>query len=153
MRSAAHRGTAAGLGRGRTGGRLVLLGPALTPGASVWRQSGQLLADTFREPSSLPKVAWVDYLLTGPLAFAASLRHAVQDANGAFEGYLAQVGVPTLVVRGANDTIVSEAWTRRVARLVANGRTSQVPDAAHAAHYSAPDAVARLIETFAEETS
>ncbi|CAM5405463.1 hypothetical protein SCYAM73S_00615 [Streptomyces cyaneofuscatus] len=27
--------------------RLVLLGPALTPGASVWRQSGQLLADAF----------------------------------------------------------------------------------------------------------
>ncbi|CAD5920003.1 2-succinyl-6-hydroxy-2, 4-cyclohexadiene-1-carboxylate synthase [Streptomyces sp. KY75] len=98
-------------------------------------------------------MAGADYLLTGPLAFAASLRHAAQDANGAFEGHLARVGVPTLVVRGANDIIVSEAWTRRVARLVASGRTFEVSDAVHAAHYSAPDAVARLIETFAEETS
>ncbi|MEW1632231.1 alpha/beta fold hydrolase [Streptomyces sp. NPDC089173] len=133
--------------------RLVLLGPALTPGASAWRQSGQLLADALREPPSLLKVAAADYLSTGPLRFAASFRHAVQDADEAFEGHLARVGVPTLVVRGANDTIASEAWTRRVARLVTDGRTTEVPDAAHAAHYSAPDAVARLIQTFAEETS
>ncbi|MYR41631.1 alpha/beta fold hydrolase [Streptomyces sp. SID5910] len=129
--------------------RLVLLGPALTPGASARRQAGRLLADALREPPLLIAVAAADYLLTGPVRFAVSLRHALRDAAAAFEGHLARVAVPTLVVRGAGDTIASEAWVRRVARLLADGRASEVPGAAHAAHYSAPEAVAELIETFA----
>jgi pimeloyl-ACP methyl ester carboxylesterase len=129
--------------------RLVLLGPALTPGASAWRQGGRLLADAFREPLSLIGVAAADYLLTGPLRFAVSLHHALRDAAVAFEGHLARVAVPTLVVRGAGDTIASEAWTRRVARLIADGRAVEVPGAAHAAHFSTPETVAELIEEFA----
>ncbi|MFD5452038.1 alpha/beta fold hydrolase [Streptomyces sp. NPDC003470] len=129
--------------------RLVLLGPALTPGASAWRQAGRLLADAPREPLSLIVTAAADYLLTGPLRFAVSLRHALRDAAAAFEGHLARIAVPTLVVRGAGDTIASEAWTRRITELIAYGHASEVPDAAHAAHYSKPEAVAELIETFA----
>ncbi|MFZ4300403.1 hypothetical protein ACOZE3_21140 [Streptomyces cinereoruber] len=62
--------------------------------------------------------AATDYLLTGPLRFAASLRHALRDAAGAFEGHLVRVAVPTLVIRGAGDTIASHAWIRRVARPI-----------------------------------
>ncbi|MEU9556490.1 alpha/beta fold hydrolase [Streptomyces fumanus] len=129
--------------------RLVLLGPALTPGASVWRQGAGLVADAFREPPALLGLAAADYLRTGPLRWAVSLRHALRDADVAFEDHLARVAVPTLVVRGAGDTLVSEAWTRRVTRLLPDGRAAEVADAAHAAHYSAPDAVAELIEKFA----
>ncbi|MFF9497843.1 alpha/beta fold hydrolase [Streptomyces flaveolus] len=129
--------------------RLVMLGPALTPGASAWRQAGRLLADAPREQLSLIGVAAADYLLTGPLRFAVSLRHALRDATVAFEGHLARIAVPTLVVRGAGDTIASEAWTRRITQLIADGRAIEVPDAAHAAHYSKPEAVAKLIEAFA----
>ncbi|MFF5637159.1 alpha/beta fold hydrolase [Streptomyces sp. NPDC012825] len=127
---------------------LVLLGPALEPGVSGPRHCGRLLADAPREPLSLLGTAATDYLLTGPLRFAASLRHALRDAAGAFEGHLARVDVPTLVVRGAGDTIASHAWIRHVARLVPDGRAVDVPGAAHAAHYSAPEAVAGLIEEF-----
>ncbi|MGW8065197.1 alpha/beta fold hydrolase [Streptomyces ziwulingensis] len=129
--------------------RLVLLGPALTPGVPAWRQGGRLLADALREPLSLIGVAATDYLLTGPWRFAVSLRHALRDAAEAFEGRLARVAVPTLVVRGAGDTVVSKAWTRRVTRLIADGRATEVAGAAHAAHYSTPEAVAELIEKFA----
>jgi pimeloyl-ACP methyl ester carboxylesterase len=129
--------------------RLVLLGPALTPGVSAWRQAGRLLADAPREPLSLIGVAAADYLLTGPLRFAVSFRHALRDAAVAFEGHLARIAVPTLVVRGAGDTIACEAWTRRIAQLIADGRAGEVANAAHAAHYSKPEAVAKLIETFA----
>ncbi|MFF4174168.1 alpha/beta fold hydrolase [Streptomyces sp. NPDC001744] len=128
---------------------LVLLGPALTPGASAGRQGGRLLADAFREPPSLVGVAVADYLSTGPFRFAASLRHALRDAAGAFEGHLARIDAPTLVVRGSGDTIASGAWVRRVAGLAADGCATEVPGAAHAAHYSAPDAVAGLIQRFA----
>ncbi|MER7719633.1 alpha/beta hydrolase [Streptomyces flaveolus] len=78
-----------------------------------------------------------------------SLRHTLRDAAVAFEGHLARIAVPTLVVRGAGDTIASEARTRRITWLIADGRATEVPDAAHAAHYSKPEAVAKLIETFA----
>ncbi|MGW7056014.1 alpha/beta fold hydrolase [Streptomyces sp. NPDC054887] len=128
--------------------RMVFVGPALEPGASAWRQCARLLADAPREPLSLLAVAATDYLVTGPFRFAASFRHALRDAAESFEGHLAQVHVPTLVVRGAGDTIASDTWTRRVARMVRDGRAAEVHGAAHAAHYSAPDAVAALIRQF-----
>ncbi|OEJ23660.1 alpha/beta hydrolase [Streptomyces agglomeratus] len=128
--------------------RMVLVGPALDPRASGLRQFGRLLADAPREPLSLIAVAAADYLVTGPFRFAASFRHALRDAAEAFEWHLAQVHAPTLVVRGAGDTIASDAWTRRVARVLGDGRAAEVRGAAHAAHYSAPDAVAALIREF-----
>ncbi|MFF8833287.1 alpha/beta fold hydrolase [Streptomyces sp. NPDC015131] len=129
-------------------GRVVLLGPALEPGAGGWRQCGRLLADAPREPLGLLAVAAADYLVTGPLRFAASFRHALRDAAESFEGHLARVAAPTLVVRGSGDTIATRAWTRRVAGIVGDGRAAEVGGAAHAAHYSAPGAVAALIEEF-----
>lgn len=127
---------------------LVLVGPALQPGISGWRQFGQLLADAPREPLGLLSLAAFDYLVTGPLRCAASFRHSMRDAAESFEANLSQVRAPTLVVRGTGDTIASDTWIRRVAGLVADGRAEDVPGAAHAAHYSAPDAMAALIEKF-----
>jgi pimeloyl-ACP methyl ester carboxylesterase len=128
--------------------RTVMVGPALEPGAPAWRQAARLLADAPREPLPLLAVATADYLLTGPLRFAASFRHALRDAATSFEANLARVRAPTLVVRGARDPLASGAWVRRVARTVADGHLAEVRDAAHAAHYSAPDATAALIRTF-----
>ncbi|MET9499051.1 alpha/beta hydrolase [Streptomyces sp. NPDC006552] len=128
--------------------RMVLVGPALDPDVPAWRQCGALIRDAPREPLSLLGVAVSDYLFTGPLRCAASFRHALRDAAEAFEANLARIRVPTLVVRGAGDTIASRAWTGRVAGLVGDGRTAEIPGAAHAAHYSAPDALAELIGKF-----
>jgi pimeloyl-ACP methyl ester carboxylesterase len=128
--------------------RVVMVGPALEPGAGGLRQCGRLLADAPREPLSLLAVAAGDYLVTGPVRFAASFRHALRDAAESFEGHLARVVAPTLVVRGEGDTIASREWTRRVARAVGDGRAAEVEGAAHAAHYSAPGAVAALIQQF-----
>ncbi|MEW2391635.1 alpha/beta fold hydrolase [Streptomyces venezuelae] len=127
---------------------LVLVGPALDPSASGLRQFGRLVADAPREPLGLLAVAGFDYLVTGPLRCAASFRHALRDAASAFESNLSRVRAPTLAVRGAGDTIASAAWTRRVADLVADGHARDLPGAAHAAHFGAPDALAALIEKF-----
>ncbi|MET7358542.1 alpha/beta hydrolase [Streptomyces sp. NPDC005562] len=132
-------------------GRLVLIGPALEPGTSGVRQFGRLVADAPREPLGLLPLAAFDYLATGLPRCAASFRHALRDAAEAFEVNLSRVRVPTLVVRGAGDTIASDAWIRRVAHLVgpeAGAATAVLPGAAHAAHFSAPDAMAALIEKF-----
>ncbi|MFI7386214.1 alpha/beta fold hydrolase [Streptomyces sp. NPDC049813] len=128
--------------------RMVLVGPALDPAVPARRQCGALIRDAPREPLSLLGVAVSDYVLTGPLRCAASFRHALRDSAGAFEANLARVRVPTLVVRGAGDTIASPSWTARVAGLVGDGRTAEIAGAAHAAHYSAPDALAELIGKF-----
>ncbi|MFD4630182.1 alpha/beta fold hydrolase [Streptomyces sp. NPDC058284] len=128
---------------------MVLVGPALQPRTSGLRQFGRLLADVPREPFSLLPLAATDYLLTGLARCAASFRGALRDAAESFEGNLARATAPTLVVRGAGDTIASRAWAAHVARLAGEGRTAQIPGAAHAAHYSAPDALAALIEEFA----
>ncbi|MFH8347570.1 alpha/beta fold hydrolase [Streptomyces sp. NPDC018045] len=127
---------------------LVLVGPALEPGISGWRQFVRLVADAPGEPLSLLPLAAFDYLVTGPLRCAASFQHSLRDAAESFEANLSQVRAPTLVVRGAGDTIASGTWIRRVAALVAAGRAQDIPGAAHAAHYSAPDAMAALIEKF-----
>ncbi|MFJ8827868.1 alpha/beta fold hydrolase [Streptomyces sp. NPDC102467] len=129
--------------------RLVLVGPALDPGASGRHHCARLLRDAPREPLRLLAVAASDYLVTGPLRCAASFRHALRDSAESFEANLAQVRVPTLVVRGAGDPIASRSWIRRVAGLVGDGRTAEIPGAAHAAHYSAPDVMATLIQKFA----
>ncbi|KUL53000.1 MULTISPECIES: alpha/beta fold hydrolase [unclassified Streptomyces] len=125
----------------------VLVGPALEPGASALRLFGRLVADAPRETFSLLVLAATDYLLTGLPRCAASFRHALRDAAESFEGNLGDVHVPTLVVRGAGDTIASGAWVRRVAALT-GGRAAEIPDAAHAAHYTAPDALSALIGEF-----
>ncbi len=128
--------------------RLVLVGPALEPGVSGWRQFARLVADAPKEPLGLLSLAAFDYLVTGPLRCAASFGRALRDAAGSFEGNLSRVRAPTLVVRGTGDTIATGTWTRRVAGMVADGRAEEIPGAAHGAHYSAPDAMAALIEKF-----
>ncbi|MEV0123691.1 alpha/beta hydrolase [Streptomyces sp. NPDC050703] len=126
---------------------VVLVGPALEPGASAPRLFGRLVADAPRETFSLLVLAATDYLLTGLPRCAASFRHALRDAAESFEGNLRDVHVPTLVVRGAGDTIASGTWVRRVAALT-GGRVAEIPGAAHAAHYTAPDALSALVHEF-----
>ncbi|MCS0635619.1 alpha/beta hydrolase [Streptomyces sp. LP05-1] len=131
-----------------TARHMVLVGPALDPRVSTGGQAGRLLADIPREPLSLLAVAASDYLTTGPLRFTASFRHALRDATTLFEAHLARVRVPTLVVRGAGDTLAPAPWVRRVARTVGDGHTAVIEGAAHAAHYSAPGALSALIGDF-----
>ncbi|MFJ4877247.1 alpha/beta fold hydrolase [Streptomyces sp. NPDC088745] len=130
---------------------VVLIGPALEPRVPARHHLGRLLADAPREPLSLLALATADYLTTGPARFLQSFRRAARDADASFEEHLRRVDVPALVARGVGDTVAHADWARRVARLVRDGRSADVPGAAHAAHYSAPDAVAALIRTFAEE--
>ncbi|MEU7134947.1 alpha/beta fold hydrolase [Streptomyces sp. NPDC046261] len=128
--------------------RVLLTGPALEPGASAWRQLGRLLADAPREPWSLLFLAVSDYLTTGPVRFLSALRGALRDAEGAFEARLRVIDVPALVVRGSGDPLAPAAWAERVAALLPKGGAAVVEDAAHAAHFSAPDRMAALITTF-----
>ncbi|MCZ1014692.1 alpha/beta fold hydrolase [Streptomyces noursei] len=132
--------------------RMVLIGPALDPSAPcLWRQLGRLLADASHEPVPLVSMAVADYLVTGPVRFLIGFRRALGDAEGPYRQRLSEMDVPTLVIRGSGDTLAPMEWTRYAASLLPRGRVAVVHGAAHAAHFSAPESVAALIEDFLHE--
>jgi pimeloyl-ACP methyl ester carboxylesterase len=125
---------------------LVLLGPTMDPAAPTLRgQAWNLARDIVLESPLLNLVQARDYLRMGPRRILATARFGLDDP---FEEKLARVEQPTLVVRGERDRICSQPWAERVAEL-ARGRAVVVSGAAHVAHWSEPDVVARLVEELA----
>jgi pimeloyl-ACP methyl ester carboxylesterase len=123
--------------------RLVLVGPTMDPAApTIPRQALRLARDVVRESPLLNLAQTRDYVRMGPRRILATGRFALDDP---LEEKLPRVAAPALVIRGARDTIVSQEWAERVAALLPRGRLAVV-DAAHAAHWGAADAVARLVE-------
>ncbi len=129
--------------------RLVLVGPTIDPQArSFPQQAARLALDSVREPVGLLVLETVDYVQhirkTGVAGFVAMLRDPV-------ERKLSRVRAPTLVVRGDRDPIVSRRWAKVVAATLPRGRLVEVPGAAHAVNYNAPDALTRLTLDFLNE--
>jgi pimeloyl-ACP methyl ester carboxylesterase len=127
-------------------GRLVLTDPTGDPEAQavtpvlLW---GAL--DVLGEPPSLWPRLVLDYFLAGPLRTLRTLRRALAVP---MRHKLPEVRVPALVVRGGRDRIVSQCWVEEVARLLPRGELLVIPDATHAANFSAPDALARAVHSF-----
>jgi pimeloyl-ACP methyl ester carboxylesterase len=124
--------------------KLVLVGPTMDPAAPTLRgQAWRLARDIVRESPLLNLAEARDYLRMGPRRIIATARFGLDDP---FEQKLHGVAAPALVLRGERDTIASQAWIERIAAALPNGRVAVVPGVAHAAHWSAADAVARLVE-------
>jgi 2-hydroxy-6-oxonona-2,4-dienedioate hydrolase len=123
--------------------RLVLVGPTVEPEArSLREQAARLALDATREPLQLDLLQAFDYCIhlakTGVGGFEEMVRDRPEDT-------LSAVTVPTLVVRGSRDAIVSRSWADRVAAGVARGELVEVEGSAHAVNYAAPDALAALV--------
>lgn len=129
--------------------RLVLIGPTIDPARRTRRQLVmRLLVDAVREPLSLLLLAVLEYLRCGPRVMLKTLADAVAHP---LEARLPLVVAPALVVRGMRDPLVSAPWAERVASQLPAGRLAVVPGVAHAAHYAAPRAVARIVRRFVDE--
>ncbi|MFB7651729.1 MULTISPECIES: alpha/beta fold hydrolase [unclassified Streptomyces] len=63
-------------------------------------------------------------------------------------GRLDTVDVPTLVVWGESDRVVTPAYGRAVARAVPDAQFIEVPEAGHLPHLEAPDATWAAIDPF-----
>ncbi|SNR96872.1 Pimeloyl-ACP methyl ester carboxylesterase [Streptosporangium subroseum] len=126
-------------------GPVVLIGPTMDADArSAWRQGIRLAANMrFEHPSLIPVLAR-DYLVCGPRRYFATLAAALADP---IEDKLQHVRTPAVVMRGAHDFIVPQAWAWRVASLLPQGKLVEVPGAGHTLNYSAPADVARVIRT------
>jgi 2-hydroxy-6-oxonona-2,4-dienedioate hydrolase len=126
--------------------QMVLLGPTTDPDArSMVRQSLRWLANAVQEPPSLGPLLLRDYLAAGLIRAIRTFRIAVNDE---IHKKLPYVPVPTLVVRGANDTIVPEPWADRAAALLPHGERATVPGVGHTLNYTAPLESARLVRLF-----
>jgi 2-hydroxy-6-oxonona-2,4-dienedioate hydrolase len=129
---------------------LVLNAPTMDPAhRTAFGQLIRVIADIPREPLSLAAIVARDYLRAGPIRLLKTLRSALADR---IEEKLPRIAIPTMVVCGARDPVVTVEWADQVARLTgrdlpgATGGILKVLDhAAHALPYDDPEAFSALI--------
>lgn len=122
---------------------LVLIGPTWDPAApTVARQLVRLLNGGYREPPSLIPVLVGEYARWGPRRILAGARSMLDHP---FAERLALVDAPVVVVRGEHDPVCGGPWAELVAG-VASAPLVTVPGAAHAVHWSHPEAVVEVVQ-------
>jgi 2-hydroxy-6-oxonona-2,4-dienedioate hydrolase len=109
------------------------------------RQIWRLVRDAPHEPPSEWVVAGSDYLRSGLRHNWRTLRYALVDPVAAKLPFLA---MPTLVVRGERDPIVSQVWAEEVARRLPASRLVVLPGSPHAMNYGQPTLLAENIDPF-----
>jgi pimeloyl-ACP methyl ester carboxylesterase len=129
---------------------------------------GEPIADFFAlDARQLAEAAWHNPALgyRDPAAFSAEQR-AIQQSNGqtmaviagrsmsdaTLLGRLGSVTVPTLVVFGESDGIVTPAYGRSVAHAIPGAEFAVVPAAGHLPHLEAPEATWAIIDPFLNRT-
>lgn len=123
--------------------RLVLLGPTTDQDArSIVRHAGRLALDALREPPGLVALITREYLRCGPRRvlreFAGGRDH---DLRAALRG----IRQPVTLARGGRDPIATAGWLDSLESAAANVERRTIRHAAHAAHWTHPDAVAALV--------
>ena len=126
--------------------RMVLVGPTTDPAART--TLGQVLRWLRNLPGERPgqlPLSVADYADAGVGRVLRTFGYALADR---IEDKLALVQAPTLVVRGAHDPIVPQAWAEEVTRLLPRGRLAVVAGAPHTVNFAAPGALAELVGPF-----
>ena len=130
-------------------GALVLISPTVDPRyRSPARQASTLAVDWMREPAELWPIIVRDYWAMGPRRLVATALLALGDRP---EDKLPRITAPVLVIHGDRDAITTSDWAKSCARLAPDGRYVPIRGAAHAAHFSHPQQVARLVLSFVSE--
>ena len=126
---------------------LTLIGPTLDPAAHVvLTQTIRLLRDAFHEPFRLWLNWFFDFIRAGIPRAIGTTRAMFEDH---IEDQLRQITIPTLVIRGALDPTVPQSAAETMQRLLPSGTLEVIPREPHCVHYTAPQAVARLIDAHA----
>jgi 2-hydroxy-6-oxonona-2,4-dienedioate hydrolase len=126
--------------------RAVLQGPTIDPHTrtlpqQLWRF---FLNAPLEDPSQAPRQAY-DYWQAGLSRIVHTVQIAFADR---IEEKLPYVHVPTLVVRGQQDPIVSQQWAEEVVHLLPNARLAVIPGGGHTLNYSRPLELARVTRCF-----
>jgi 2-hydroxy-6-oxonona-2,4-dienedioate hydrolase len=90
-----------------------------------------------------------EYLAAGLPRTIRTLQYAFADC---LEEHLPHVQVPTLIVRGSRDPIVSQDWAEEVKRLLpAGSQLGVTTSVGHAVNFNAPEQLVRSIRSFLSE--
>ena len=112
------------------------------------KQGMRLFQDTFIESPRTNFVIFSDYARMGVLRYLKTsgymVRHRIEDA-------LARSSVPTIIIRGADDVIVPEEWTRYLQQNTSTVLSvKHIPGAPHAFHFNHASETAQLCSDFIE---
>ena len=108
----------------------------------------ELLHDLLHERPSLLPILVADGLRAGPWYILRTDTAITRDETLAT---VARVTAPLLVMRGARDTIVSDAETRQLLRAAPHAVYVAIPRAPHVAQWSHPVAVAAVVNPFLDD--
>jgi hypothetical protein len=125
---------------------LTLVGPTVDPAApTAMGQVRRWASDLLREdPRQLPMIL-TDVRDAGPRRVLRTLRHSVDHR---IDRRLPLVEAPVLILRGEYDPIAPAEWTAQAASMAADGRSADVPGAAHNAVTTAGTLVAERAAAF-----
>lgn len=125
--------------------RAILQGPTIDRYArSAIRQFARFMTDMPRERIPEYAINTHDYWRTGLRRGWQTLQVALRDR---IEDKLPRLPMPTLVVRGQADPIVSQRWVEEVTRLLPDGRLI-ITHGAHTPNFSEPDSFAGVVCAF-----
>jgi pimeloyl-ACP methyl ester carboxylesterase len=122
---------------------LVLLSPAPDPSEGpLLCQAVALAIDVPREPSALLKLMIPAMVSASPRYLLTSIRAMTRYS---WTEDLGRIPVPTLVIRGGRDPLVSCQWGEMVTRMLPNARLIEVPGAPHGVNFTDAATIAQAI--------
>jgi pimeloyl-ACP methyl ester carboxylesterase len=120
----------------------VLAGPTVDPAIrSVPQLAARLAVDFLHERPSLIAVELRDFWDMGLRLVLGELCTMLDDR---ITDRLPLVRQPVLLTRGSLDPVAPSSWVHRAAHSIPHASVREIPDAPHAANYSAPQ---RFVET------
>lgn len=131
--------------------RAILVSPTMDPKArTIHQQAGRLLMDMPCEPLHFLPLLLYEYLEAGVIRTIRTLQYALDDP---VEDHLPYIHIPSLVVRGSHDPIVSQEWAEKVNRLLPNSQLAVIEGAGHAVNLDDPEHLVPLIQSFVQSTA
>ncbi len=73
------------------------------------------------------------------------------EAPPSLADLLGRIEVPTLVVAGEHDEVISPRWNARTARAIPGARLEVIPDCGHTPHEECPDALLEVVRDFLDD--
>ncbi len=125
---------------------VVLLAPVTDPErATALTQARDLVRDSLRESPLGNLLTIAAYVRCGPRWFFATLPAMLTYRT---DRALAQVSVPTLVLRGENDPVARAGWCSELAASAPHGEMREIAGERHLVQFTAADQTAAAIIDF-----
>lgn len=125
---------------------LILAAPTFEIGKRHFLpQFWRLLLNAPREPLSLIYIALRDYLKFGFRREVYTLKDALPDK---IETKLGRVHIPTLLVRGERDPVVTQNWLNQLTEITTNGKSITILKGTHGVIYQSYERFAEVVLEF-----